>query len=138
MATHRSRKWSSKIWLRYILLQVPEAALLILILYMIDGWAIDLPSWAFWSTIGIWVAKDVAMYPLVWRSYNPEQSDNVMPLCGAKGIAKERLAPSGYILVRGVLWQARLMTDGPPVDEGDAVRVNGRQGLTLFVEPWQE
>jgi len=138
MATHSNRKWSSKIWFRYALLQVPEAALLILILCVIDGWVVDLPSWVFWSAIGIWVAKDVAIYPLVWRSYNPAQSDNVMPLCGAKGIAKERLAPSGYIRVRGALWKARLMTDSPPVDEGDAVRVSERQGMTLLVEPWQE
>jgi membrane protein implicated in regulation of membrane protease activity len=131
-------KWASKIWVRYALLQVPELALLILILLVISEWVVELPGWVFWSVGGVWVAKDIAMYPLVWRSYNPEQSDNVMPLCGAKGIAKERLDPSGYIRVRGALWKATRMTDGPPIAEGEAVRVLERRGMLLLVEPWQE
>lgn len=60
-----------------------------------------------------------------------------MSLVGAKDIAKERLAPSGYIRVCGELWKARLQQGCPPVVEGEAVRVNERHGLTLLVEPWE-
>jgi membrane protein implicated in regulation of membrane protease activity len=128
-------KWDSRILTRYILLQLPALVLFIVLLVVIQGWVV-LPTWLFWGAIVIWVLKDAVLYPLVWRAYNPEQSDRVMSLIGAQGIAKEPLAPSGYIQVRGVLWKAELMQDCPPVAEGDAVRVNQRRGLTLLVQPW--
>jgi len=43
------------------------------------------------------VVQDVLLYPLVGQAYDPDQPESVRPLVGAKGIAKERLAPSGYI-----------------------------------------
>lgn len=97
-----------------------------------------LPTWLFWGVIVVWVVKDAVLYPLVWRAYNPEQSESVISLVAARGIAKERLAPSGYIHVRGELWKAKLMKNCPPVAEGDAVRVNARRGFTLVVQPWAE
>lgn len=130
-----AHQWTSRILIRYTLLQLPALALFIVILMVIQRWGV-LPTWLFWSAILIWVVKDALLYPLVWRSYNSDQSESVMALVGAKGIAKERLAPSGYIRVCGELWKARLQKDCPPVAEGEAVRINERHGLTLFVEPW--
>lgn len=132
MPTH---KWASQTLLRYTLLQLPALALFIVILLVIQRWVV-LPLWLLWSAIIIWVVKDALLYPLVWRAYSPDQSASVMSMVGAKGIAEERLAPSGYIQVRGELWKARLMKDSPPVAEGDAVRVNERHGLTLLVRAW--
>lgn len=133
MPTH---KWEARVLMRYILLQLPAWALFIAILLLIQRWVV-LPAWLFWTAILIWVVKDALLYPFVWRAYNPNQSESVMALVGARGIAKERLAPSGYIRVCGELWKARLPKDCPPVAEGEAVRVNERHGLTLFVEPWE-
>lgn len=132
MPTH---KWDSRALIRYTLLQLPSWALFIVMLLLIQRWVV-LPPWLFWGAIFIWVAKDALLYPVVWRAYLPNQSESVMELVGARGIAKERLAPSGYIRVCGELWKARLPEDCPPVAAGEAVRVNERQGLTLFVEPW--
>lgn len=36
----------------------------------------------------------------------------------ARGIAKEKLDPSGYVQVRGELWKAEVWGGGPPVDAG--------------------
>ncbi len=54
---------------------------------------------------------------------------------GARGIAKERLAPSGYVFVRGELWKAVLMKGSPPIEEGEGVLVHAKEGLTLVVQP---
>jgi len=56
-------------------------------------------------------------------------------MVGAQGIAKERLAPSGYVQVRGELWKAELMEGSPPLEKGDRVRVEGVRGLRLVVQP---
>jgi membrane protein implicated in regulation of membrane protease activity len=134
MSTH---KWTPRLLIRYALFQLPELALLIVILLVIQRW-VALPAWLFWGAIAIWAVKDVLLYPLVWQSYDPDQPQSVMPLVGAKGIAKERLAPTGYIQVHGVLWKAQLMKGCSPVAEGEAVQINERRGLTLWVQPWDE
>jgi membrane protein implicated in regulation of membrane protease activity len=130
-------KWTSRILIRYALLQLPELALLVVILLVIQRW-VALPAWLFWGAMAIWAMKDVLLYPLVWQSYDPDQPESVMPLVGAKGIAKERLAPSGYIQVHGVLWKAKLMKGCSPVAKGEAVQIIERRGLTLGVQLWEE
>lgn len=59
-------------------------------------------------------------------------------MVGAQGIAEERLAPSGYVRVHGELWQGELMGGDPPIDGGQAVRVQEVHGLTLFVQPYND
>ena len=59
-------------------------------------------------------------------------------MVGAQGIAKERLAPSGYVQVRGELWKAELMESSPPLEKGERVRVEGVRGLRLVVQPGDE
>ena len=130
-------KWTSRLLIRYALFQLPELALLIVILLVIQRW-VALPAWLFWGAIAIWAIKDVLLYPLVWQSYDPDQPESVMPLEGAKGIAKEPLAPSGYIQVHGVLWKAKLMQGYSPVEVGEAVLIIERRGLTVWVQPGDE
>jgi membrane-bound ClpP family serine protease len=48
------------------------------------------------------------------------------------------LAPFGYILVRGELWQAEVEEGGPPIDRGERVKVKGMRGLRLLVTPYDE
>ena len=50
-------------------------------------------------------------------------------------VAKDRLAPSGYVEVHGELWQAEVMEGAPPVQSGESIRVRGIRGLTLIVQP---
>ena len=59
-------------------------------------------------------------------------------MTGARGIAQETLAPSGYILVRGELWRAEVMGSAPPIDKGKKVQVTGIRGLTLLVQPYNK
>lgn len=82
-----------------------------------------------------WVAKDVILYPLVRRCYNRDNRWDQNPMLGARGIAKDRLAPSGYILVDGELWQAEVMEGSQPIEKEESVVARGTRGLTLSVEP---
>jgi len=127
------RRRSFRILVRYALLQLPALALLVVILVFVQRWA-DLPAWVAWGSVAIWVAKDAILYPFVWRAYDWDTPQGANSMVGARGIAKERLAPSGYVQVRGELWKAELMEGSPPLEKGERVRVEGARGLTLIVK----
>lgn len=131
------KKWSSRILLRYWLLQLPALALLVLILVYAQRW-VDLPAWIFWGSLAIWVVKDAVLYPFVWRAYDWDRSKDSNSMVGVKGIAKELLAPSGYVQVRGELWKAELAEGVQSVEEGEPVLVQEVRGLTLIVKPGVE
>jgi len=126
-----------RVVLRYALLQVPGTALLILILIQVRHW-LDLPAWFVWGLLTIWVAKDAVLFPFVWRAYDWDRSGQAHSMVGTRGIAKERLAPSGYVQIRAELWKAEVMGGSPPIDKGEAVRVEEIHGLTLLVRPEKE
>ncbi|MGC9071422.1 MAG: NfeD family protein [Acidilobus sp.] len=53
-------------------------------------------------------------------------------LIGAMGVAVSDLGPEGEVRVEGIIWRAKSMT---PVKAGSRVKVIGREGLALVVEP---
>lgn len=131
------RSWSTRVVVRYALLQVPAAVLLVLILILVRRW-VEIPAWSVWGLVALWVAKDVALFPFVWRSYTRDRPGESNSMVGVRGIAKDRLDPSGYVRVRGELWQAEVMRGGPPISSGEGVKVRGTRGLTLLVQPDNE
>jgi len=126
--------WSAQVLGKYWLLQLPELALLVVVLLVLRDWQ-GLPAWLAWSVVGLWLAKDAALYPFVWRSYDPGHPATLHSLDGEHGVATERLDRSGYIRVRGELWRAELAPEARPVDEGEPVQVQATRGLTLIVAP---
>ena len=124
--------WTVRVLVRYVLLQVPSTALLVLILIQLRNW-FDLPAWSVWGLVAISVAKDVILFPFVWRAYDWDRQGEAHSMVGRRGIAKERLAPSGYIQIHGELWKAKVVGGGRPIEKGEAVRVEEMQGLTLLV-----
>jgi membrane protein implicated in regulation of membrane protease activity len=129
----KTRGWSTRIVVRYSLLQLPALALIILILILIQRW-IDVPWWLGWGFVALWAVKDAILFPFVWRSYDWNGSKVANPMVGAGGTAKERLAPSGYVIVRGELWKAEVMEDVGPIEAGESVKVQALRGLTLIVQ----
>ena len=121
-----------RIIIRYALLQVPALALLIVLLVLAKHW-IDLPLWFIWGLICLWIAKDLALFPLTWRAYDQDHARHGSSMIGAPGIAEERLNPSGYIRVGGELWKAELAGNARPIEKGERVRIQGIRGLTLLV-----
>lgn len=121
------------IYLRYILLNIPGLAAVILILIIIQNWVV-LPLWLFWSIIVFWIVKDALLFPFVWRAYDWERAGRSRSMIGELGLAKERLAPAGYVQIHGELWRAVKIEDGPPIEIGQSVKIVKMDGLTLFVE----
>jgi len=119
--------------MRYALFQIPGLVLLILILILVRRW-VDFPLWFFWGSVFIWIVKDAVLFPFVWRAYDWSRSRGVHSLVGTEGIVEKRLAPSGYIRVHGELWQAEMIREGPPIEKGEVVRIQGNRGLVLLVQ----
>jgi membrane protein implicated in regulation of membrane protease activity len=128
---------SARVVIKYTLLQIPAAILLILVLAEICR-RVDLPSWLFWIIIIGWIAKDVLLFPLVWRSYDSKRDEGTHPMKGGRGIAVERLAPTGYVRVGGELWKGRLSEGVFSIEKGQKVNVKEIRGLTVIVEPEDE
>ena len=126
------RAWSTRIVVRYTLLQLPAIVLLILMLILVQRW-VSLPAWFTWGLIIFWIAKDIVLFPLTWRAYDRSHRGSADWMIGLKGIAENRLAPSGYVHVRGELWQAEVEGNSEPIEKGESVRIYGNRGLTLLV-----
>ena len=130
----KPEKIPGRIYLKYVLLNIPELAVVVLILMIIENW-VALPLWLFWSIIGLWIVKDALLFPFVWRAYDWGRSEPSGSLIGMQGIVKQRLAPSGYVRLHGELWRAERLGEGPPIEAGQTVRVEKVEGLTVFVRP---
>ena len=68
----------------------------------------------------------------VWTARRRPVTTGSEALVGAKGEAREELAPEGLVFVRGALWKA--VASNGPIHTGTPVRVVGRKGLQLQVE----
>jgi membrane protein implicated in regulation of membrane protease activity len=121
------KKIPRRLYLRYILLNLPGLAAVILILIIIQHWVV-LPLWLFWSVIGFWVVKDALLFPFVWRAYDWERPGRSRSMIGERGVAKERLAPAGYVQIHGELWRAVTMT-GHRLKWGSPSRLSKWTGL---------
>jgi membrane protein implicated in regulation of membrane protease activity len=86
------------------------------------------------TIVVLWLAKDAILFPFVWRSYDRSRP-SVHSLVGTEGTVEERLAPAGYVRIRGELWQAERMGTDSPIEKGAIVRIEGIRGLTLLVVP---
>lgn len=118
---------------RYALLQVPGAILVGAGLYLFWD-ATQLPAWVGVLFFVFWVGKDVVLYPLLRRAYEPGSADATSGLAGARGAARTALDPDGQVQVRGEVWQARAVEGAEPIPAGAEVVVRGADGLTLLVE----
>jgi membrane-bound ClpP family serine protease len=127
------RRWSTQTLVKYTLLQLPVIVLLTIVLLVIRRW-VDIPLWLILGIIAFWAVKDIIMFPIVWRSYDQSRPGDATSIIGIWGFAKDRLAPTGYIQVRGELWRAEVMEGDAPIEKGERVRVMEIEGLTLLVQ----
>ena len=99
---------------------------------LVKRW-VNLPGWFIWGLIALWIAKDVILFFFTWRAYDASPEGIANSMIGRRGIVENRLAPSGYIHVRGELWQAEVEENSVPIEKGESVRIYGNRGLTLLV-----
>ena len=121
-----------RVYIRYGLLMIPGTIGLVLILIVVHQW-VAIPVWLGLIIVLLWIAKDVLIFPFVWRAYDWNPSDVSGKMIGERGLAKERLAPTGYIQIKGELWRAENIGKGPSIEKGEWVRVQKMTGLKLFV-----
>ena len=111
---------------------IPGTAALALILLVAQEW-VAIPVWLFCSIIGFAIVKDIVMFPFVWRAYDTDEPGISRSMIGARGMAIERLAPTGFIKVQGELWKAECIGKGLLIEKGEMVRITKMKGLKLFV-----
>jgi membrane-bound serine protease (ClpP class) len=117
---------------KYTLLQIPGWVIFALLLIAAQHWFV-MPLWLTLLLWTVWVAKDFLLYPLLRSAYEPDVRTGSEQLIGRRGIVCERLAPEGYIFVRGELWRAVPEARDRPIEPGARVRVTAADGLTLTV-----
>jgi membrane protein implicated in regulation of membrane protease activity len=123
------RRWSPRLFLRYSLIQVPELGVLLMVLVFLNQ-LIHVPAWILWTIISLWIIVNVIMFPFVYRAY---EKNVPVAIPGSKGIAVDRLSPSGYVRLNGELWRAQVIEDDSAIEKGEDIVVAGRKGLTLTV-----
>ena len=132
-----SKEAKRRIAQRYALYQIPDIAILVLILIVLHQW-VGLSLGLFIGLVILWMVKYVFVFRFVWRAYDKPRPEDVTSLIGTQGIAEELLDPSGYIRVHGELWRAEAIGTTMAVEKGQAVLIEGTDGLTLLVKPFQK
>ena len=122
---------------RYALFQIPSILLLSAALFLLHRW-VGLSRSIAWTILGLWIAKDIAFFPFLRRSFDTDRAGEMNSMVGEEGTVTDRLAPSGRMLVRGELWQAELLDHTLAAESGESVSVLDVRGLTLIVEPARE
>jgi membrane protein implicated in regulation of membrane protease activity len=117
--------------LRYVAMQIP-------------GWlVVGAMAWGLWwhelvggptagVLVGVWVLKDLALYPYLRRAYEPSRSP-ADALVGREATVSTALTPEGWVRIGPELWRARLPREAPPAAAGETVVVAAVEGLTLLV-----
>jgi len=132
-----SKEDKRRIVLRYALYQIPDVAIFVLILYVIHQW-VGLSLGLVIGLVGLWLLKYVFVFSFVWRAYDKTRPGDVTALIGTQGTAQECLDPSGYIRVHGELWRAEVLGKALAIEKGQTVLIEGADGLTLLVKPFQK
>jgi len=120
--------------LRYTLFQIPDLILLSLGLAAAVRWW-NLPVLAAYGLAGLWIVKDVIMFPVVRVAYESDSSSGVEGIRGTLGVVTQPLVPAGYVQLGSERWKAELVAGSGTVPEGSEIRVVEVRGLTLVVEP---
>ena len=117
---------------RYLLFQIPEWILAIVLLAAVHRWlglSIQVAIVLFFLV----VAKDFLIYPYVRKAYEPENRTGAELLIGCVGVTRQRLDPEGYVLIRGELWRAIADPPGETIPPDRKVRIQAVSDSTLLI-----
>ena len=64
----KRRRPSLRIVVKYFMLQLPGVVTFALVLLLVRHW-MEFPDYLVWVLLGIWVGKDIFMFPILWRFY---------------------------------------------------------------------
>jgi len=132
----------SRTILKYVAIQLAQLVVIVGALLVVRGF-VHVPAWVIVAVLGVWILKDIILYPWLWRAYAYPDTDPLSELVGMEATAMETLNPEGFVRVHGELWKARLAptTPGgspgkrPVLPRGERATVVGVRSSTLLVEP---
>jgi membrane protein implicated in regulation of membrane protease activity len=136
MAAQESQSGGS-VLRRYLLFQLPDASAGALVLMLLVHFeVISVPVG--WALFAVWIGKEIALYPLVRRAYEPSSASVTDALIGRTGVVTAALEENGYVRVGPELWRARANPGvaAPPI--GAQVRIEAVDGYTISVVPLAE
>jgi membrane protein implicated in regulation of membrane protease activity len=122
---------------RYMLFQIPDAAAGALVLLLLVHNDFVSPNLA-WVLFALWIGKEVALFPLVRRAYEPSGPTGTDALIGSTGVVTAPLAENGFVRVGSELWRARAASGVATPEVGATVRIESVEGYTMLVAPVDE
>jgi membrane protein implicated in regulation of membrane protease activity len=93
---------------------------------------VGLRLWLAFLLFAVWVVKDLLLFPVMRRFYQPQPA--AQRIVGQTGTTITAVSPSGLVRVGGELWQARA---DEQIAAGTPIRVLDIEGLTLLVTSHQ-
>ncbi|MGD8895897.1 MAG: NfeD family protein [Acidobacteriota bacterium] len=124
-------------FVRYLLLESPGWLLAALIAALAHRWlgiSVDIAA----TFVGIWVAKDLLLYPWLKDALAGEALTPAEKLVGRIGVVVEPLDPRGIVRLGAELWRAEVTPRTTPIPTERPVRVTAVHGLTLVVVETRE
>ena len=123
---------TSSTFVRYLRFQAPGTVVVAVALVAgVRFDLVDLPAAG--GVLCLWIAKDLALYPLLRSAYEPSGGGYPSRLVGSAGRARADLAPRGYVSVAGELWRAECIAGESSIRAGERVVVVGTVGSRLLV-----
>jgi membrane protein implicated in regulation of membrane protease activity len=133
---HAPRAGTLRVFGRYLVFQVPGWIIVgAALMAAIRWWQVAEP--VAWLLLALFVTKDLVLFPLVRKAYEPSSGVGVRALVGCSAIARDALTPSGYVSVGSELWRAELR-EGGSAPAGSGLRVVELNGMTLIVDLVEE
>jgi len=122
-----------KVILKYALVHVAELVIVVCALILARHF-FGISTWLIVTILVLWILKDAALFPKVWRAYAVDDNRPTRKLLGLEATAVDDLDPVGYVRVVGELWKAEIRDPRHPARRGDRTRVVDIRGMTLTVE----
>lgn len=124
---------NAKVILKYALLQSAQTAVLVGVLILVRHF-LGIPVWLVIAILAVWILKDIALFPKVWRAYAFDDNRPIRKLVGLEATVVFTLDPVGYVRVQGELWKGEIRNAHHAAERGERTRVVDIRGTTLIVE----
>ena len=99
----------------------------------------DIADYAGGGLIALGILSGVSFYFVSRKVLEAHRNDEVRTgteeMVGSTAEARTSIDPDGRVWLGGTLWSARLADGASPIRQGDKVRVEAVDGLTLVVRP---
>ena len=98
------------------------------VLVILGAYWFDLPRWTIPFALGLWIVKDLLLYPFLKSAYEGPRPTGPESMVGSLGTATEELCSSGLVRIGLELWRA----ESGKLHSGSSWPCDG---MTMRVEP---